>query len=70
MDIVKLIVKKLEYNLTSEEAVHFKNWLDESQINESMFYRLKILKTKGICFLEVIDLDTQYAWNQVKQKLK
>ncbi len=70
MDIVKLIIRKLEHNLTGEEAVYLKKWIEESQINESMFYRLKALKSRGKDFSEVIDLDAQYIWNQVKQKLE
>ncbi len=70
MDIVKLIIRKLEYNLTQEEEAYFKSWVDESQINESMFCRLKAIKNRGKYFSEVKGLDSQLAWKQVKQKLK
>ncbi|WP_303317860.1 hypothetical protein Q4Q34_18265 [Flavivirga abyssicola] len=70
MDIIKLIIGKLDYNLTREEEVCFKNWVDESLINTYMFDRLEALKERGKDLSEIMNLDVEFAWKQVKQKLE
>lgn len=70
MDIVKLIIGKLDYNLTSEEEAHFRNWIDESEINKSMFFRLERLKSRENNFSKVMDLDIRLAWGNVIKRLE
>ncbi|GAA3605581.1 hypothetical protein Q4Q39_11685 [Flavivirga amylovorans] len=70
MDIVKLIIRKLDYNLTGKEEAYFRNWMNESYTNEFMFYRLEALKSRGKDISEIIELDAKFAWKSVKQKLE
>ncbi|AUP81189.1 hypothetical protein [Flavivirga eckloniae] len=71
MDIAKLIVGKLETSLTAKEKVHFKNWKEASYTNELLFYRLEVLKRKGIDFSKITyNINTQLAWKHVKKELE
>lgn len=69
MDITELILKKLNYNLTSEEDAHFKNWINESEPNKSIFFRLKKLKKVKYNFPKKMNVDINLAWSNVLKKL-
>lgn len=70
MDIIKLIVKKLDSDFLKEEEDRcLRSWIEESYMNESMFFRLEALKNEGSNFSQIIALNPRIAWMKVKQKL-
>ncbi len=69
MNIDELIIKKIDNDLTNEEEVLFKSWINESEINKHVFFRLKNLKKIKNDFPKKIDMDTHLAWNKIVKKL-
>ncbi len=65
----KLIIEKLNSNLSRDEDFEFRKWFDESEINKLMYLRLKAIKQKGIDFEELMHIDESKAWEKVKPKL-
>lgn len=70
MDITELIIKKINNNLPEEKEQDYKEWIEESYMNESTIKRLEVLKEEGDDFSEVINLNVTSAWKNIQNKLK
>ncbi len=67
MDLKKLILKKLNNQLSNEEQVAFNDWYKHSN-NKELFTRLKKLKNNGQDISVLANLDANAAWDKVLQK--
>ena len=70
MDVTELIIKKLNNNLPDEKEQDYKEWLEESYMNESTVRRLEILKERGDDFSEITNVNVASAWKEIQSKLK
>ena len=68
MDITKLILEKLNHNLTNEKEENLKSWLKESYTNEAMMIRLERMKKEGEDFNDIQKLNPVEAWQKVLKK--
>lgn len=65
MEIVHILVKKLNGSLSAEEQRYFANWIKESDENEKLFLRLQSLHKDKNGLSRVNDIDIDSAWTNV-----
>ncbi len=70
MNITKLIVKKLEGNLSGEEEYYFQKWINASIENRFLFSRLEKIKRKEIDISNLDRIDPGLAWNKIIKEVK
>lgn len=67
MDIAQIIAQKINGTLSGEEQEYFDIWMNESEENESLFYRLLDSGAKEDIFV-ISQLDDDEQWQKVLEK--
>ena len=68
MDISQIIGKKIKGGLSEVEQEHLDSWINESEENESLFYRLLDSGAKEDIF-EISRLDDDAYWRKVLERI-
>ncbi|MDN3667578.1 FecR family protein [Algibacter miyuki] len=64
----KILIKKINANLTKEEEKAFQDWLQKSEENKHLYEKLVFLKREKTHIKKVSEIDTNTAWQLVQEK--
>lgn len=67
--IDKLIARYLSGEASVEERLKLEQWIDESEINKKYFSNIRIINTKAAATYKTVKVDTEKAWDKVKQQM-